>query len=317
MSRELATQDTQHTMAYNTLMNMLTYRRPSGSKTEAEFCAKYIEPLGVTRDEAGNYWLDLDSTSRVLYSCHYDTVHHADGLQTVACSKGGVAMLVDKTSDCLGADDTVGVWLMREMILAKVPGLYIFHSAEEIGGKGSQFIADNHAGELNGIHVAIAFDRRGKRDVITHQYSGRTASDNFARSLAVQLGMDYRPSSHGIFTDTANYAGIIPECTNLSVGYLNEHSSDESLDMTHALRLRARLIRGLDESQLAIERDPAAVEAYDWADYGGYDNGEHANSVQDIVKLYPDLVADWLEQAGYDARSLLDEIGRIHPDQWR
>lgn len=247
------------------LLAMLAYRRPSGSQTELEFCQRYIEPLGAYRDPAGNYIVAVGS-SRVLYSCHYDTVHRQGGLQGVQAIKG-IVSLDDPLSNCLGADDTVGVWLMRQMILNQVPGLYIFHAAEEIGGVGSQYIVDHTPEFLRNIDAAMGFDRRGTGDVITHQNRRRTSSDAFARSLAHLLSehgsLAYGPSSNGRFTDTANYAHLIPECSNVSVGYLDEHTPNETLDLIHAANLRCRLIHGFDEARLVIKRDPSVEERGD------------------------------------------------------
>ena len=43
-------------------------------------------------------------------------------------------------NECLGGDDGTGVWLMTKLIEAGVPGRYIFHRAEEVGGRGSGWI---------------------------------------------------------------------------------------------------------------------------------------------------------------------------------
>jgi len=34
-----------------------------------------------------------------------------------------------------------------------------------------------------------------------------------------------------VYTDTAEFTDIIPECTNRSVGYAREHTQEESLDL--------------------------------------------------------------------------------------
>jgi hypothetical protein len=35
----------------------------------------------------------------------------------------------------------------------------------------------------------------------------------------------------GVFTDSANFMELIPECTNISVGYFNEHTYKEALNI--------------------------------------------------------------------------------------
>jgi len=165
-----------------------------------------------------------------------------------------------KRSNCLGADDTVGVALALHLIEAGIPGRYVFHTCEEHGGIGSSDLATYSADILADIKMAIAFDRRGTTNVITHQSGGRCCSEVFASALADQLnastpGFAYAPSDRGIFTDTANYTHLIPECTNISVGYYQEHTPAEHVDTRHVARLADALTR-LDLSTLPIARNP-------------------------------------------------------------
>jgi hypothetical protein len=171
------------------------------------------------------------------------------------------------------------------MVLAGIPGHYVFHYAEECGGIGSKDLAQ-HETEWLALHdYAIAFDRRGTKDIVTHQWCIRTASDAFAYSISDALGMagipDYAPHS-GIYTDTAEYEGLIAECSNLSVGYRHEHSPNETLDVAHLLKLLAALLR-LDQSSLVHDREPGAVE-YEWSDY--------------LPSHYRDEPTEWSETIG-------------------
>jgi Peptidase family M28 len=312
------------------LCDMLSFRRPAGSKTERRFISQYLIPLDMSSDGAGNLVKRI-GTDPVLWSCHTDTVHKAGGVQRLATVGTNVVVSSKETqSNCLGADDTAGVWLMAEMIRAKKPGLYIFHRGEEIGGKGSEHIAKHAPETLDGIKAAIALDRRGKNSVITHQ-CGRTCSDLFANSLAALLGDGFRPDSTGIFTDTANYTGLIGECSNLSVGYQSEHSKSESLDLPFILGLRDKLI-DLDTSKIAFSRMAGEVDPrdndwssggiysdYEWDKYPsgrsngkahGYadDYGDDHSTMLRMVRDYPNEVADVLEDYGIDARALWDDI---------
>jgi hypothetical protein len=58
----------------------------------------------------------------------------------------------------------------------------------------------------------------------------RCCSNEFSNSLCEKLnkfGLKYRQDDTGIVTDSASFMGIIPECTNISVGYFNEHTFKE------------------------------------------------------------------------------------------
>lgn len=241
------------------LINMLKVRRPSSSPTERRFVDHFLRPHGLTEDAYGNLHKRI-GTAPVLWSCHTDTVHHRGGLQHIT-TKGGIIKLAptEKQSNCLGADCTAGIWVMLQMIRARKPGLYVFHRDEEVGGWGSRHIAKHTPWLLDDIEKAIAFDRRGVADVITHQAYGRCCSDDFAGALASHLGMGYRPDSGGFFTDTANYVDLVPECTNLSVGYFDEHSKRERLNVSVLSRLLEAIL-DLDVGALPTERVPGTVE---------------------------------------------------------
>ena len=262
-----------------TLLDMLTYCRPMGSLTESAFIDRWIRPLGAIQDLSRNWHMTVPradgSPSRVLWSCHTDTVARQDGRQTVHYEHATGMVGLSRRSraafrNCLGADDTAGVWLCVQMIQANVPGHYVFHYGEERGGIGSSALAYGEPHRLDGLDCAIALDRRGTDDVITHQYGMRCASDAFADSLALEIfrasdeRLIYGPA-HGIYTDTAEYVSLVRECTNLSVGYQDEHTADETLDVDHAIRL-LNALRLFDETALVIEKDVEPV----WDNWNSY-----------------------------------------------
>lgn len=324
------------------LLEMLSYKRPAYSKAERAFIQKFIKPLGAGPDAAGNYWLRIGD-SPVMWSCHTDTVHsHGGRQQLVYTAPGVLGVDPDCKSDCLGADDTAGIWLMTEMAKAQVPGLYLFHRSEENGCIGSRWIAKKRPELLKDLKYAIALDRKGKTDVITHQ-GKRTCSDEFAKSLAAELGMGYSPCKYGIFTDTASYPALIGECTNLSVGYQGAHTENEKLDEQFLFELKEKLIK-VDVSKLVQARQPGDPQDYayeynrawdsdDQPDYGHWNGSNHRHggaqygskngavtvwtgvdrerTVFDLVKNYPHTVASLLEDYGYDAKTLKGDIDKL------
>jgi hypothetical protein len=266
----------------NRLLEMLTYKRPAYSVTESAFCRKFLAPI-AWQDAAGNWLAEIDmpdgSPARTLWSSHTDTVHRDDGRQIVTVGKGGWIELPKRSrSSCLGADCTAGVWLMLEMFEAGIPGLYIWHAGEEIGGLGSSELARANPDWLAGVDFAIAFDRRGCDSIVTHQARGRTCSDLFATDLAEILDLPARADPTGIFTDTANYEHIVAECTNISVGYEAAHTKAEALHWPTLRALRDAFVTRYDERLLRAYRDPAAPDpdedwhlapwANPWSTYG-------------------------------------------------
>lgn len=257
------------------LIAMHRFCRPAGSPTERAFITRYLVPLGATIDVHRNYHVQIGADTSVIWSSHTDTVHKRAGRQRVTLLADG-RIRSDSRAGCLGADDTAGVWLMSEMIRANVPGHYIFHYGEEKGCIGSSDLAAMSPEILQGARIAVAFDRRGTTDVITHQCGSRTASDDFARGLSSLLNqcapLAYAPDDSGLFTDTEQYAHLIPECTNVAIGYAGAHGDTETLETNHLRRLRDVLCtHGADVFGLDSPRDPAEVDTlwagYSWADF--------------------------------------------------
>ena len=237
----------------NDLLQMLSYQRGQDTVAEKRFITKYIDSIsGISKDGFGNRYKRVGS-SNTAFSSHTDTVHSSHTSQGQDVYVKGKYAMTDGHS-ILGADDGTGVWLMLNMLHSGVPGLYVFHRMEEHGGRGSDYIAKT---KLVGssIKKAVAFDRRGYSDIITHQSGRRTCSDEFAKALAKQLGGSFKPSSEGSFTDTKNYSDYIAECTNVSIGYTNAHSNDEIQDLQFAEKLIKKLIR-VNWQSLPVVRKP-------------------------------------------------------------
>ena len=236
---------------------MLEHRRPARGKTEAEFIARYLDTVpGMYSDAYGNRIL-ICPGSKVLISCHTDSVHRMDGKQAVSVSRNGIASLAKRetSSNCLGADDAAGIYAALRMIEAGVKATFIFHRDEESGGLGSGWLADNYGGWLgSAFGLCLALDRRGTQDVIVTQQWNKCASDEFADGLAGQLGMAHG-AADGVFTDSANYTGLIPECSNLSIGYQHEHSSCETLDLNYLEAVIRKLI-AVDWDAVPVVRKP-------------------------------------------------------------
>jgi len=100
----------------------------------------------------------------------------------------------------------------------------------------------------------------------------RTCSDEFAKDLSKQLNLmnnfHFRPDETGIYTDSAEFSQVIPECTNISVGYDFEHTVRETQDLLHLNKL-AQACLEVKWEELEIKRDPSVYESR-WQDF--YDN---------------------------------------------
>ncbi len=182
-----------------------------------------------------------------LFACHLDTVHTQDGYQQVKSLRGRPGALHSPDGECLGADDGAGIWLMLEMIAADVPGTYVFHVGEERGCQGARWLAAHRREWLAGFQRAIGFDRPGTTDVVSHFAGQRGCGPAFVMELSWQLssylaGYELTPCRTGGLTDVRHYINLIPECTNISVGYHQQHRRDEWVDTTYLKALRRAVI---------------------------------------------------------------------------
>lgn len=255
------------TVPIPTLDRLLTYRRPHNSEGEKQYIIDFIMPLKphiITDKDEPMAFIVYVGNSDIMFTSHTDTVHNRqmpDVFQKVQF-KNGIWSKNDKQP--LGADDAAGNWLMFNMIAAQVPGIYAFFRGEERGGIGSTYCAKNRYELFDGVKAAIAFDRRGTGSIITHQAMGRGCSDEFANSLAAIIGMGHKCDNTGIYTDTAEFFDLIPNCTNVSVGYEYEHTPGETLNKGYIEALKNALIKA-DWSKLdhtPPKSDPIVASKY-------------------------------------------------------
>lgn len=261
-------------MLMTTLDKLLSMKRPHDGFNERNALGYILlnipEGASWSFDEVGNLHVDYraHATNRTLFTAHVDTVHRDDGINRVR--KTDSVWFADGSQ--LGADDGSGVAMLMHLMTNEVRAYYLFTIGEECGGIGATHVGKNNTELLSQFDRAIAFDRRGSSDIITHQSGGRCSSDAFAQALSDKLndaGMLYMPCDGGVYTDTAEFIRVVPECTNISIGYLCEHSSDEAQDILH-LRELADAVLSFDWDELPTERDPKAVEPDPYASYASY-----------------------------------------------
>jgi hypothetical protein len=309
----------RNSILHKTLARALSMKRPHNSEGTQRL-TDWLEDRAVDlrdasmphmkihRDGAGNLHIDtrISPTNRTLFTAHVDTVHRDQGPNKIR--KTATHWHADGAP--LGADDGAGVAMLMHILHANIPAYFLFTQGEECGGIGATYVANHNPDLLAEFDRAVAFDRRGVDSVITHQGMGRCCSDVFAEALANELCADmtlmYSPDSTGVYTDTAEFVGLIPECTNVSVGYYREHSDEESLDILHFQALADRVAL-IDWDALPTDRDPTKVESLDYSDYYGGRGGWWTTSVTSSSPTSwhnlsdDDWLREELREAIYDA----------------
>ena len=190
---------------------------------------KYL-PRDLKKDSYGNYYTEI-GLSKTVFSCHLD---NACKNQTNVSHKFDGDFIKTDGKSILGADDKSGLSILLNLIDNKIPGLYYFFIGEEVGCVGSSQ-ASLEIKKFDKYNRMICFDRKDTGSIITHQSFERTCSDIFADSLINEYkkhGIFYKKDDGGVYTDSAEFKYIIPECTNLSVGYYSEHTNCEKQNIS-------------------------------------------------------------------------------------
>ena len=244
-----------------TFLNLTKETYPHGTESELF----HLLPNNLETDEFGNLFLQIGNNPTTMFTSHLDTASH-DKKKINHIFEGNI-IKTDGTS-ILGADDKAGVTIMLYLIENGVPGLYYFFLGEERGCIGSKKVANKHRETpLPNINKVISFDRRGTDSVITFQSGTRCCSEVFGNALSEELNLNskseksinlefnYTNDPTGVYTDSYQFVSIYPECTNISVGYRNEHTGRETQDILHLEKLCKTVVL-IDWDNLPVERNP-------------------------------------------------------------
>ena len=191
---------------------------------------RYALPKDIKRDNHGNFYYQIGK-SKTIFACHLDTVSEKYEEVTHIIERN---IIKTNGKTILGADDKAGMCVLLYMIEQKIPGTYFFYIGEEVGCIGSKAAASKDKDFYSKYDKIISFDRKDTCSIITHQSCERCCSNEFAESLSkefIDLGLELKPDDTGVGTDSAQFTNIIPECTNISVGYYKEHTHDEYQDI--------------------------------------------------------------------------------------
>ncbi len=225
----------------STFLSLTTKTYPHGHEEEV---LQFLPNLN--KDKFGNYYIIIGDEKKptVMFTSHLDTAdrHQLNTRLISTKDENGDEIIKTDGTSILGADDKAGVTVMLYMMSHNVPGLYYFFIGEERGGIGSNELSSDFSNHeyLENINKCISFDRRKTNSVITQQLGRVCCSDEFATSLCDEYnksGLKLSLDPTGVYTDSASFMDDISECTNVSVGYNNEHTTRESQNMTFLISL--------------------------------------------------------------------------------
>jgi hypothetical protein len=283
---------------------------------------KEFFPDGMQEDEHGNFFIKIGN-SKTMFCGHLDT-YSREYKRVYHVIQDDIIMTDGTTT--LGGDDKAGIVIMIKMIESGIPGLYYFFRGEEgvtspTGTWGSKQALKSYKDIFKTYEKCIAFDRKGFSSIISQQSYSKCCSDDFVDALSNEFkkhGLEYEDDKTGMWCDSGVFMGIIPECTNLSVGYQNEHTFKETQDIEHLEKLVDVCIK-IDWEKLPVKRDPSKVSksygrynydyGYDWDyDYAYYTRKTRNNNktivyddINDMSSRYIfDELLELLELLGYE-----------------
>jgi hypothetical protein len=295
-----------------TFLDWTTHTVPFGKE---DIYLKDLIPTYFKKDSAGNYYHIIGNNPTTMFTGHLDTV--GGDKPITAIEENGLIKSDGKS--ILGADDKAGVVILLYMIEKKVPGFYLFPVGEEVGcvgsGKLSKYLmekSEKQSIKINNedieidfpkediyknIRKVISFDRMGYTSVITHQMDQRCCSDEFGKALSKEFGkhgFDFDLDDSGVYSDSAEFADIYPECTNISVGYFAQHTNEETQDIEF-LESLCEACTKVDWDNLPIVRNPKDVEYLDnyYNYWGGRGSGKkHSGYNQRHQYIFDDETDD-------------------------
>jgi len=249
-----------------------TYPHFSDCRHEKEVL-KFLPDL--KQDRVGNYYKIIgNDKQKVMFTCHLDTADREQKTTRLFQANGrveeeGYSFRLIKTgsgdeiiytdgSSILGADDKAGTTVMLYMMANNVPGIYYFFIGEERGGIGSNALSSvyDKCDYLTDVKYCVSFDRRRTTSVITHQLGRQCCSNDFAQALCDEYnknGLNLSLDTTGVYTDSASLMEDIAECTNISVGYYNEHRGTEMQNITYLKKLAEASVK-VDWNNLPVKR---------------------------------------------------------------
>lgn len=170
----------------------------------------------------------------ILLNAHLDTVFEFEPERKIIRDGN----IWSSSKGILGADDRAGVAVLLHLaehlqyssFSGKVK--FIFTVEEECGLIGAQQVNDDF---LRGVVAAIVVDRRGKGDIVTSCGGYIPFCDErygaFFEQVALEENLSGWKTTAGGSSDTRIWAEHGIQSVNLSVGYGNEHTEGEFLDV--------------------------------------------------------------------------------------
>lgn len=254
--RTISCGDLERNLFENSLDELLQIPGVSGEESIIRnHVIKKLLPLTdeISVDDYGNILAEvtiganrMGPTFTILLNSHLDVVDEIE-IDREILKYGNVWI---SSHGILGADDRAGIGVVLHtlkqlqtiQLQAPVKVKIAFTVKEEVGLCGAKAVSQDF---LEGVQAAIVVDRRGNGDIVTGTRGTAFCDELFGSMIALigNLGEEKRwEPTMGGRSDTLIWAQQGIQSVNLSVGYQNEHTSREELNIDDAFET-ANLLR--------------------------------------------------------------------------
>ncbi len=208
-------------------------------------------PDAVVRGESPEKFLYVEGSrkNKVLLVAHADTVwtiKEGENLHETPKEIIREGIHIRNANGPLGADDRAGcaiLWLLKDLGHS-----LLITEGEEVGRKGSNFLLHENRDifdRINNNHqFIIEFDRRNGKDFKCYKNAG---TEEFKKYISEKTGYTE--------PDTKGFTDIVTLCeklcgVNLSIGFYNEHSEDDYINIEEWLHTLNLCRKWLSEQNL-------------------------------------------------------------------
>ena len=220
------------------------------------------EALKYTNPDTPIVFVPGHRKDRVLLVAHYDTVF----TKPVKVGQLGSYLVSMNKGVGIGADDRAGccaLWMLRTLghSLLLVPD-------EEVGCRGSGYAAEHHVDKLKDHSFCIEFDRAGSRDLVYYDME----TDPFEEYIEEAFpGYEH---AQGSFTDIVELCPALDIAgVNLSIGYDDQHTANEHLDVMNYIRTVYLAMNMLQRTEIPSFQCGETYSAYTPTSWNGYNYG--------------------------------------------
>lgn len=179
--------------------------------------------------------------------------------------------------DGLGADDRAGVFMIVQLLRQGLRPHIILTTEEESGGKGARaLIRDFPDNPFKDLKYLIQLDRRGSNDCVFYSCANEPFVEYVSKFGFVE--------NYGTFTDISTICPAWKVAgTNLSVGYVDEHSISEILRVNWFYSTLKKVTNMLKEKEIPFFEYIPSPYGYGGF-HGGWYNDDYCYDVKASIK---------------------------------